>query len=93
MSDYEAQKMPDVIADRLEVIDERFAKSEADHSLSDMLRYIWDNPEKWEDGIHNHLREDFDVDGLSDSANFVILGILFGTEYEHAYPRDGRDTE
>lgn len=86
--DYD-EEMPDVLEERLEVIDSRRNEASGEYMISDMLRFIWNNPEKWEDGIFPHLRDEFDVDELDDNVYLVVLGIIFGTEYEYAYPRDG----
>ena len=88
--DYETKEMPDVLKGRLEVIDSRRDEADGDLLISDGLRYIWQNPDEYEQKSPiQMLKDEYDTDELSDSMIFVLIGILFGTEYEHAYPRNG----
>ena len=92
MSDYEEKEIPEILEKRLELIDERRDEAGDGPILSDGLRYLWNNPDVYEEkGAIPMLKDEYDTDELSESMMFVLLGILFGTEYEHAFPREVRE--
>lgn len=90
-TDDKASSIPSDPDERIEWVIERAAMLDEirdEDWIADTVEYVWNHPDEFERG--DALDRPDDV----DEADFGLfrLGLLFGTDYEHYFPRDGEWT-
>jgi hypothetical protein len=92
MTDNEASdtEIPHKAADRIEWICERAQRLEFirdEDWIEAEIRYLWENPDEFEAGDS----QDVPADVAKEDYLLFRLGVAFGTDYEHHFPRGEHD--